>query len=198
VPDPAAGLLCLMITRAAAIVALAILLAGCSAGLSTPTEEAIEPDAAESQTPSSSPTPASDQSWAPPASGEVLASTQLEERLPGYWTGDWGDIVFRIEDDGTVVAAYQWDEGMVVGRLVDDVFIGWWCEVPSRQPDTDAGDVEMRLVEDGTGTHIDGRWRYGSDGTWDEGWDIDAISEDEPPADLVTRLDSVESDCLPH
>jgi len=178
------------------ITASLILLSGCApqppAETSAPT---VKPTVA--ALPTAEPQP--DDTWSPPPTGEVVAADELRARLPGYWTGDWGDIVFRIEDDGTVVGAYLWDEGMVIGKLVDDVLVGWWCEVPSRQPDVDAGDVEMRLVQDGSGTHIDGRWSYGqAGGTWNDNWDIDAISEDEPPADLVARLDRVTTECIPH
>ena len=184
------------IAPASALLVL-VLLAGCATTQAPPAAETSPPEAS-TPAASASPTPTPDETWAAPEEGEVLGANQLHDRLPGYWTGDWGDIVFRYEPDGTVVGAYAWDDGMVIGRLEGEVLVGWWCETPSRLPDIDAGSVEMRLVDDGTGTSIDGRWTYGvSDGTWDEGWDIDAISEEAPPADLVARLDHVVEECLP-
>jgi len=54
--------------------------------------------------------------------------------------------------------------------------------VPSRRPDVDAGEIELRFVTDARGDRrIDGKWRYGAAGQWDPHWDL-AWSSDEAPA----------------
>ena len=123
---------------------------------------------------------------------------QTQEVVPadvaGYWTGDWGQLVLG-ERNGKVVGAYSHDEGVIVGSLQAGVLIGWWCEVPSRKPSKDAGDVEMKFVTIDGKRSIDGRWRYGSEGEWREDWDISWDAGTPDPA-LVKRLDSATTDCV--
>lgn len=180
------------------IASAALLLAGCAA---TP---AATPEQTETTTPASAPTsraptPEPIDTWAAPEDGRVLDGDEIETSLPGYWVGDWGEILFRIDDDGTVVGAYNYDEGIVIGRIEGTVMSGWWCEVPSREPDIDAGTVEMRLVEGSAGTSIDGRWTYGVAGAeaWNDNWDIDSISTETPLPELVARLDTARDLCIP-
>jgi hypothetical protein len=139
--------------------------------------------------------------WVPPESGSVLVETQaVKVAFAGFWSGDWGDLVMRIDPGGAVVAAYAHDEGAIVGRLDDDgVMRGWWCEVPSRGPDADAGAVEMRIVLTGGVPTIDGRWKYGDDPAmdWREDWDISQKSAATPPAELTARLDEATTLCVP-
>jgi len=127
-----------------------------------------------------------DQVPVPPRGGPVVAPVPS-----GYWSGDWGRLV--LAEDGR--GAYDHDDGTVMGAMQGDTFVGWWCEVPSRAPDQDAGEVELRFVEaaDGT-TSIDGRWRYGTDGGWREDWDL-TWDVGEPPAELVARFDDPSAFC---
>jgi hypothetical protein len=139
--------------------------------------------------------------WVPPESGSVLVETQaVKVAFSGFWSGDWGDLVMRIDSGGAVVAAYAHDEGAIVGRLDDDgVMRGWWCEVPSRGPDADAGAVEMRIVLTGGAPTIDGRWKYGDDPAMErrEDWDISQKSGETAPAELTARLDEATTLCVP-
>jgi len=72
-------------------------------------------------------------------------------------------------DPGDVVEAAELLEEVGVSQLADRTFgtlsegvlRGWWCEVPSRQPGADAGEVELRFDRSGDGLTVDGRWRYG-------------------------------------
>ena len=135
------------------------------------------------------------------ATKTVLPSGTARSTFGGFWSGDWGNMVMRVDADGTIVAAYAHDEGEIVGRIDDrGRMVGWWCEVPSRQADNDAGTVEMRLVAGASGASIDGRWTYGAHSgtnTWHENWDISAKGTEAPPAELTARLDTVKTDCVP-
>lgn len=109
------------------------------------------------------------------------------EQVIGFWSGDWGNLVMR-EQGGKIHAVYDHDDGTIVGTIVGDKLVGWWCEAPSRQPDGDAGDVEMRFITNEAGQRaIDGRWRYGTTQDWNEDWDITFSNEPAPEA-LVKRF----------
>jgi hypothetical protein len=122
------------------------------------------------------------------------ATTLAPKDVEGYWTGDWGQLVFR-EKDGKMLAAYNHDDGTIVGTIQGDTLVGWWCEVPSRKPDSDAGDVEMKFITNAEGKRaIDGRWRYGSKGDFREDWDI-TWDAGQPSEALVTRFDDPAAFC---
>jgi|GEM_PF-7039836 len=106
----------------------------------------------------------------------------------GYYSGQWGNMVLRMVGE-EIWGAYTHDQGTIVGRYVDGVFVGWWSESPSRLPNADAGDVEFRFIRVGNVVRMDGRWRYGSMEAWREDWDIGQVSA-EPPADLLSRFDT--------
>jgi len=109
--------------------------------------------------------------------------------LVGYWTGDWGDLVMVDGGDGTIVGAYDHDDGVLVGTVQDGRLVGTWCEQP-RATDNDKGPVQFDLVQNGTALSIDGRWKYASepDGSaWREDWDVTTKSTDAPPDALVAR-----------
>ncbi|MEY2453179.1 MAG: hypothetical protein QOD92_2753 [Acidimicrobiaceae bacterium] len=131
----------------------------------------------------------------PPVPAGSVNATQIN----GFWSGDWGDLVLRVTADGKVVAAYAYDQGMIVGTLTGRRIDGWWCEVPSRKGPGDAGPVQFDFVGDpAKSLTIDGRWQYASgNGTWSEDWDIDAKSTQAPPPELVARLDKVAAECIP-
>lgn len=115
----------------------------------------------------------------------------VAEDIVGYWSGDWGDMILEREGDGTIVGAYSHDEGLLAGSFAEEVFTGWWCEVPSRQPDSDAGDVEFNFTYQGDVLALDGRWRYGSEQTMREDWDV-TLQSGAGPAELQARLDAGE------
>lgn len=120
------------------------------------------------------------------------------EQIAGHWAGrEWGDLYVRASSDGNVWGVYPHDTGTVVGRVdPDGVFRGWWCEAPSRQPPGDAGDVEWRFGRGADGTlQLDGRWRYGSEGTFRENWDLTWTDAAVDPA-LASRFDDASQFCL--
>ena len=124
----------------------------------------------------------------------VLPHRLEAKEVEGYWTGDWGQLVFR-EKDGKMLAAYNHDEGTIVGTIQGDLLVGWWCEVPSRKPDHDAGDVEMKFITNPDGKRaIDGRWRYGASEAWHDDWDI-TWDAGQPDAALLKRFDDASAFC---
>lgn len=113
--------------------------------------------------------------------------------IAGYWTGDWGRLVLRTAG-GEIWGTYDHDEGTVVGTLdPDGVMRGWWCEVPSRAPDWDAGELEF-VFSDAGDLSLDGRWRYSVGGDWKEDWDLVHVT-DAPPADLEARFQDEAAFC---
>lgn len=142
--------------------------------------------------------PYPDGEWAPPPEGSVVRDQgQALDLIGGYWSGDWGEILFRVIGDD-VVGVYGFNEGIVVGRVEGGVLNAWWCEIPSRQPPGDAGLVQMRvLLRDGSPV-LDGRWRYGDgDGNdaWSENWDVGNRQDEDAAPDLAARLDDAAALC---
>jgi hypothetical protein len=124
--------------------------------------------------------------------GSAIADDEIE----GHWTSvDWGDMYLAAGPGGTTRGVYPHDLGTVTGRLENGVFVGWWCEAPTRQPNTDAGEVEFRFsrADDGS-LLLDGRWKYGSEGDWYEDWDLVRVDTpiDEP---TLARLENEDEFC---
>ncbi|MEZ4363234.1 MAG: serine/threonine-protein kinase [Kofleriaceae bacterium] len=117
------------------------------------------------------------------------------QALSGFYRGHFDRMALQVTADGAVLGAYAHDEGFVQGELRGDRLVGWWCEAPTRRPPADAGEFEMRVSRDEAGTvFLDGRYRYGRSGQWDETWNLTASREEMP--DLVARL-AVEPPCVP-
>lgn len=131
------------------------------------------------------------------APAPVAATPTIQkEDVQGHWSGDWGHMVLRVVGD-EVWGAYNHDEGTVRGRVVNGRFVGWWCEVPSRGPDADAGEVEFGFVRGPSGElNFDGKWRYGTTAEWQENWDLQRVSE-APSAELEARFANAAAFC-PH
>jgi hypothetical protein len=133
------------------------------------------------------------------ASPEPTGTEITAGEVEGHWSGDWGDLYLSTEN-GVTRGVYPHDTGTVQGTLTGGVFIGWWCEVPTRQPPTDAGPVEFRFSRDAGGEVVmDGRWKYASepnDAAWHEDWDLSLVAT---PIDAATeaRLDNDEEFCDP-
>lgn len=127
--------------------------------------------------------------------GAVVKKAEIE----GYWHSDlWGDLVLRNVGDETW-GAYSYDTGTVRGTFKDGVFTGWWCEVPTRLPPTDAGDVIFEFARDENDSlYFEGKWRYASEvetnAAYREDWDLTLVP-DEPPADLVARFNDPSAFC---
>jgi eukaryotic-like serine/threonine-protein kinase len=115
--------------------------------------------------------------------------------IEGHWRGDFGHLVVQ-RVGAEIWAVYGHDAGTVRGRLVGDRFVGWWCEAPSRQSPGDAGDVEMRVLIDRDGVRaIAGQWRYGTEGGWEDRWDL-TLDPSPPPLALSVRFARVGDFCV--
>ncbi len=121
---------------------------------------------------------------------QLIGDTDISVgEILGFYSGDWGDMVLRHVGD-EIWGAYAWDTGTIVGSIQGDALVGWWSETPSREPTSDAGDVEFRWTRDDAGNILlDGRWRYGTEEAWHEDWDISLVTDRDPPQELVERFD---------
>lgn len=120
------------------------------------------------------------------------ATVSVPGSIDGLWRGDFGLMAFRTIAPGVVRGVYPHDRGTLTGSLSGNQLVGWWCEAPSRAPDADAGEFSMRFAA--SGMSVDGRWRYGTGGTWREDWNLRRISVEIPP-DLAMRLADASSFC---
>ncbi|GAA1987874.1 hypothetical protein [Microbacterium pumilum] len=138
-----------------------------------------------------------DAGWTVPVNHDFIADPASVPELTGeVWNSTWGDIVFDIRADGSFTAAYAYREGVVVGSVVGETLVGWWCEAPSRQPPAGAGEAQFRIYESPSGVAIVGRWSFGLD-TADVGWEgWNATPLGSPPtADLQDRMARADELC---
>jgi hypothetical protein len=145
--------------------------------------------------------PYPDDEWAAPSSGTVVRDqAEVLETLDGYWRGDWGEIVLRVQGDD-VIGVYAFQEGVVVGHVENGLLNAWWCELPSHAAPFDAGLVQMRVVVDDSGTPaLDGRWMYaqnwdGTEPVWTENWDVADRQDASAAPELRARLDGATALC---
>lgn len=116
------------------------------------------------------------------------AEQSADPGFAGHWTSSqWGEHYIRVEGS-TMKVVYTHDDGRVVGRIDGTTFTGWWTEVPSRGPRADAGDVTFTFTRVGDKPTIDGTWRYGSEGTMRDNWDLTWVGSD-IPADVAAKFD---------
>jgi eukaryotic-like serine/threonine-protein kinase len=116
--------------------------------------------------------------------------------LAGSYRGHFDRLALQQNADGTWWGAYSHDMGFVQAELRDGKLVGWWCETPTRLPPSDAGEFEMLITRDVKGdVFLDGRYRYGRQGQWDETWNMTGTSE--VMTDLVPRLAVSAPPCLP-
>jgi Protein of unknown function (DUF4239) len=133
-----------------------------------------------------------------PLTPEAFERLSIQDII-GVWNADsaFGEAVFRVVG-GEIRATYRYDKGTVVGVLSPDgVFRGWWCELASRKPLKDAGEIEWRLLRSPRGEPkvLDGRWRYGAAEPFRGGWDLTKIEGKTEPPDLASRFDDASSFC---
>jgi hypothetical protein len=160
-------------------IAVLCMLAGCSGGSTSSTASSTTPPTTSTESPS-------------PAEGSAATGTTAAS-VTGFYSGQWGQLVLR-EKDGRMLAVYSHDQGTISGTLQGDTLVGWWCEVPSRKPDQDAGDVELKFITKDGAPAIDGRWRYGATADWRDDWDI-AKANGEPDPALLARFDDPTAFC---
>lgn len=90
----------------------------------------------------------------------------LARQLAGHWrkTGfTFADQHYFRVRGASFEAAYDWDDGRMVGTIEGNRVRGWWTETPSRQPPADAGKAEFRLVKTRRGIELIGTWGYGDE-----------------------------------
>lgn len=131
----------------------------------------------------------------PTSRGQPIPANGIgSDELNGYWTGDWGQLVLVV-DGADVRGAYSHDQGTLSGTYgADGVLRVWWCEVPSRSAPKDAGEAEFNFVRGESTIHLDGRWRYGTEGDWREDWDL-AKADDTPAASITERFNDPSTFC---
>ena len=119
-----------------------------------------------------------------PGDGGVKATD-----LSGLYSGFWGDMVLR-KVDAEIWGAYASNDGTIVGSITDEgVFSCWWSETPSRL--LYAGEAEFRWSRTSEVViSLRGRWRWGSDGDWIEGWDFERVTGQQAPRELTDRFDT--------
>ena len=97
----------------------------------------------------------------------------------GTWRTEWGTIKL-VQDDHVVEGTYTPGNGKIEAFDIGLTLKGRWSDVPTYKPPNDSGEFEV-LLDDGLRS-FSGRWRYGSSGEWNEGWNGKRMSA--PPAPL--------------
>lgn len=93
---------------------------------------------------------------------------ELNKKLwNGEWQSKWGKVVI-VQNGNSVTGTYEHDNGKIKGTIVGNKLIGTWSEAPTYLPPNDAGEFEMIISPDGKS--FNGKWRYGTTGKWEEGW----------------------------
>jgi hypothetical protein len=119
----------------------------------------------------------------PSATPEATATIANDEcRWAGTWSTSYGTMRLTQSDD-TVSGDYEHDQGQIRGMVSGRVLSGTWTEVPSRQPPSDAGEIEFTMADDCQS--FTGRWRYDSSGELQPGWDGQLVERTEPTATPV-------------
>lgn len=120
------------------------------------------------------------------ASGDAPVLT--EKAMLGCWNGFGGSHFKRVGKE--LWGVYGYKDGTVVGNVKGGVFRGWWTQQPTRSPPDDAGEIEFVFALGDRGTvFLDGRWKYGPEGTWNENWDLKRCSSPgDTPAALMERF----------
>lgn len=85
----------------------------------------------------------------------------------GVWSTNWGRMELQQVGD-RVTGHYTHDRGRINAKIVGNQLIGKWSEADTYHPPNDAGDIEFTLSSDGRS--FTGKWRYGSSGSWSDGW----------------------------
>jgi hypothetical protein len=84
----------------------------------------------------------------------------------GEWQSNWGNI--SLQQKGNVVTGtYTHDSGRINAVVSGNKLVGTWSEAPSYKPNSDAGNIEFIMSDDGR--TFSGSWGYGptlTGGSW--------------------------------
>jgi hypothetical protein len=117
----------------------------------------------------------------------ALPAPTIAEATATYDT-NFGVMVLTIDADGRAYAVYQHDEGILVGHYNNGLFMGVWCETPTRRTPDDAGFIEMRFARNASHVQIESRFTYGFNprGPWLSDW-YGKSTATMPPPGLAAR-----------
>lgn len=95
----------------------------------------------------------------------------LDESVPkpdfsGMWITPFGTMEIT-QTGNRIQGTYEQNHGEISGDVIGNVLVGSWSEAPSYQAPNDKGNLELLLSMDRK--TFTGRWRYGSEGEWNEG-----------------------------
>jgi hypothetical protein len=83
----------------------------------------------------------------------------------GVWDTNWGPMELT-QSDGSVTGTYEFDQGQIQGTVEGNKLVGTWAEAPTDGGFAREGEFEFTMSPDGNS--FTGRWRYDSEGDWDE------------------------------
>ncbi|NRA47238.1 MAG: hypothetical protein HRU09_19990 [Oligoflexales bacterium] len=124
-----------------------------------------------------------------------------------FFDPGWSGMVIRIDANNNFLATYDYDEGSVIGTYnpATGEVEGTWCEEDdfgNRASSSDhVGDAEFFFVQEADGKiKLDGRWREGSSGDWNNDWKMDLIpnpnsDQEAIENDLIQRLSNSSTFC---
>lgn len=92
----------------------------------------------------------------------------ISNNWAGTWQTNWGKMIL-VQNGNSITGTYEHDNGKLTGTISGNKITGNWSEAASYKAPNDAGDFEFTLSPDGKS--FTGRWRYGSDGVWQTGWE---------------------------
>jgi actin-like ATPase involved in cell morphogenesis len=119
-----------------------------------------------------------------PAGASALTADQrrILDSLAGHWTSPvYGDCYIKT-DDGVFRMVYTFKDGRVYAELDEDKLVGWWNQVESgtagQNPE---GRVEFTVSSGDGRPGLDGRWRFGTSGSWNRDWELSYVDNVIPP-----------------
>jgi serine/threonine protein kinase len=129
------------------------------------------------------------------ASDEVARRTLTPPPAPamaevaGTYDVNFGVLLFTVDADGRAYGVYQHDDGILVGHYDDGLFMGVWCELPTRRAPDHAGKIEIGFAHTANHVQVEGRWTYGHEpaARWLPDWWGKSTATIPPPG-LVERM----------
>lgn len=98
-----------------------------------------------------------------------------ESDFESTWSTNWGEMKLK-QEGSKVTGTYTHDSGKIDAVVSGNSLKGKWSESPTYKEPGDAGDVELKMGNDGKS--FAGLWRYGSTGEWNGGWTGTRVSGD--------------------